>query len=107
MNVTALFDAMLVDLPDDVSEGQMFGGRALTLDGQPFACLRGEEMAFKLGADTAELNAAMALDDVRAFDPAGDGGQPFVDWVLVPEHQCSEWGRLCGEALTAQRARQG
>jgi hypothetical protein len=92
----ALLDEIAADL--GVPTGAMFGKRALKSGSKAFACLKGDDLAFRLGAGTPEHAAALALPDACLFDPSG-GGRPFKDWVAVPVAQSAEWPRLAKLAL--------
>jgi hypothetical protein len=82
--------------------GAMFGKRALKAGSKAFACLKGDDLAFRLGAGTPEHDAALALPGARLFDPSG-GGRPFKDWVAVPSAAADEWPRLARLALNHTR----
>lgn len=88
-------DALLDDIAAElgVTAGAMFGKRALKSGSKAFVCLKGDDLAFKLGAGTAEHTAALELPGACLFDPSG-GGRPFKDWVAVPVAQSAEWPRL-------------
>jgi hypothetical protein len=96
MTPDAVFDDIATQL--DAVAGAMFGKRALKARGKAFACLKGDELAFRLGAGTPEHTAALALAGAHLFDPSG-GGRPFKDWVAVPSDQSAEWPRLAKLAL--------
>jgi hypothetical protein len=93
-----LLDSLAEDLPE-ATAGAMFGKRALKANGKAFACLKGDDLAFRLGAGTEDHDAALDLPGARLFDPSG-GGRPFKDWVAVPVDQAAEWPRLAKIALT-------
>ncbi|MFL6125861.1 hypothetical protein [Actinophytocola sp.] len=97
-----LLDTLAADLPD-ATAGAMFGKRALKANGKAFACLKGDDLAFRLGAGTPDHGAALDLPGARLFDPSG-GGRPFKDWVAVPVAQSAEWPRLARIALAQVRA---
>lgn len=104
MDAGALFDKIKVDLADDgVEPGQLFGAQALTIRGKPFACLKDEHMAFKLGRDSSDLATALDLPGAALFDPSGQG-RPFQDWVAVPVEECNEWEALAQQALRSVAA---
>ncbi|WP_394160358.1 hypothetical protein [Galactobacter valiniphilus] len=96
---TAAFEALVAELAGaGVVEGSMFGTRALTMGGKALGCLSGDELAVKLRRDTAELEAALALEGAVLFDPSGKG-RPFKDWVLVPGSVRETWPALLEDAL--------
>ncbi len=78
--------------------GAMFGKRALKAGGTAFACLKGDLLAFRLGAGTPEHAQALALAGTEPFDPAGNG-RPFRDWVAVPATHSARWRQLAESAL--------
>jgi len=41
---------------------------------------------------------ALALDGAHLFDPSGKG-QPFKEWVVVPEAHAAEWEGFAQHAL--------
>jgi hypothetical protein len=84
---------------DGVTAGAMFGKRALKAGTRAFACLKGDELAFRLGDGTPDHGAALGLPGAVLFDPSG-GGRPFRDWVAVPVTQSAQWPRLARIALT-------
>jgi hypothetical protein len=92
------------ELLDDIAAqlgattGAMFGKRALKSGSKAFACLKGDDLAFRLGAGTAAHGTALELPGACLFDPSG-GGRPFKDWVAVPVAQSAEWPRLAKLAL--------
>ena len=100
------------DLLDDIAEdlaaagviaGAMFGKRALKAGGTAFACLKGDDLAFRLGAGTRDHDEALAMAGAELFDPSGKG-RPFKDWVAVPVALASEWPRLARTALDRARS---
>jgi len=95
------------DLLDDIAAelagtgttaGAMFGKRALKANGKAFACLKENDLAFRLGDGTPDHEATLDLPGARLFDPSG-GGRPFKDWVAVPAEQSDEWPWLARLAL--------
>lgn len=101
MDAEARFGEIVDDLaPRGVLPGALFGARSLTLDGTAFACLKGGQLAVKLGEGSAAHGAALALDGASLFDPSGKG-RPFRDWVAVPVDESDEWGRLAEAGLVA------
>ncbi|VXB74996.1 hypothetical protein [Aeromicrobium sp. 9AM] len=101
MDAEARFDEIVDDLaPRGVLPGALFGARSLTLDGTAFACLKGGQLAVKLGAGSDAHAAALGLDGASLFDPSGKG-RPFKDWVAVPAADSAEWERLAEAGLQA------
>lgn len=99
MDAEARFDEIVDALvPRGVLPGALFGARSLTLDGTAFACLKGGQLAVKLGEGSAAHGAALALRGASLFDPSGKG-RPFRDWVAVPVDESDEWGRLVEAGL--------
>jgi hypothetical protein len=97
----ALFDDIAAELVvRGASAGSLFGKRALKADGAAFACLKGDALAFRLGAGTLEHAEALALPGAELFDPSGRK-RPFKDWVAVPFEQADRWPALAEVALTA------
>ncbi|MCA1655221.1 MAG: TfoX/Sxy family protein [Pseudonocardiaceae bacterium] len=102
--------------PDDLLEdiaaetgataGVMFGKRALKANGKAFACLKGDDLAFRLGDGTPDHGDALDLPGARLFDPSGKG-RPFKDWVAVPVACADDWSRLARAALLALDRVQG
>ncbi|GGC90715.1 hypothetical protein GCM10011512_17180 [Tersicoccus solisilvae] len=103
MDVEALFTQLAVDLQDEgVTPGRLYGGSGLFVDGVPFACLKRDTMAFRLGQGTDAAREALRIEGAGDFSPAGDGTvEP--GWVAVPVEQVSEWNRLAETALNAAR----
>ncbi|GMQ94249.1 MAG: TfoX/Sxy family protein [Acidimicrobiia bacterium] len=62
----------------DIDEKKMFGGIAFLLDGNMAVCVSGEELMVRVGKD--DVDAALALDDVRPFDMSG---KRMAGWILV------------------------
>ncbi|OMH32308.1 TfoX/Sxy family protein [Tersicoccus sp. Bi-70] len=104
MDVEALFTQLAVDLESEGAiTGELFGGSGLFVGGVPFACLKRDTMAFRLGEDTPAAQDALRIDGAGDFSPAGDGTvEP--GWVAVPVEQVSEWNRLAEAALAAVRS---
>lgn len=101
VDADALFDDIAAELAvQGAVAGAMFGKRALKANGKTFACLKGDNLAFRLGAGTPEHEAAAALAGAELFDPSGKG-RPFKDWVAVPAAHAHQWPRLAGAALAA------
>ena len=104
MNPDDLLDDIAAQLADTgATAGAMFGKRALKAAGKAFACLKGDDLAFRLGKDTPDHGDALTLPGAHLFDPSG-GGRPFKDWVAVPCTQSAEWPRLARLALDHIRA---
>jgi hypothetical protein len=100
-------DDLLDDIAADLAAagataGAMFGKRALKANGKAFACLKENDLAFRLGDGTPEHKAALDLPGARLFDPSG-GGRPFKDWVAVSVERSDEWHRLARIALDRVR----
>ncbi|MFE0464764.1 hypothetical protein ACFW1A_36470 [Kitasatospora sp. NPDC058965] len=99
MTADEQFDALATDLaPRGVTTGTMFGKRGLKADGKAFACLKGELLAFKLGAGSAAHAEALALPGAELFDPSGKH-RPFKDWVAVPLAHADSWLHYAETAL--------
>ncbi|HEY8294290.1 MAG TPA: hypothetical protein VIG41_03030 [Micrococcaceae bacterium] len=100
---TAGFEAVAADLAGaGVVVGQTFGARALMANKKAIACLHGESMAFKLGRESPEHAAALALAGAELFDPSGMK-RPFRDWVDVPVASVASWPEF-GHAALANKA---
>jgi hypothetical protein len=87
---------------DDVEPSQMMGMPCVKRSGKMVAGFaRGEgAMVFKLpDADTHAK--ALALDGAHLFDPSGRG-QPFKEWVVVPEAHAAAWESFAQDALAAK-----
>jgi hypothetical protein len=80
--------------------GAMFGKRALLVGSKAFACLKGDALAFRLGAGSPEHTTALGLPGAALFDPSGKG-RPFKDWVAVPITEATRWSGLAEHALHA------
>lgn len=92
MDVTALFDKLLIDLTDlGVTEGRDDqGARVLVRDGVPFARLGGDEkMAFRA------IGGPAVRDHAEGLVTAEDHG----DWVVVPADDVAQWESLARKAL--------
>ncbi|KAA1400337.1 TfoX/Sxy family protein [Aeromicrobium ginsengisoli] len=101
MDAEARFDEIVDDLaPRGVLPGALFGARSLTVEGTAFACLKGGQLAVKLGDGTAAHADALAMDGASLFDPSGKG-RPFKDWVAVPAAEAQAWGQLAEAGLDA------
>ncbi|KRC66332.1 hypothetical protein ASE12_17150 [Aeromicrobium sp. Root236] len=101
MDAEARFDEIVEDLaPRGVLPGALFGARSMTVEGTAFACLKGGQLAVRLGAGTVAHTDALALAGASLFDPSGKG-RPFKDWVAVPAEESGTWGRLAEAGLDA------
>jgi hypothetical protein len=99
MSPDDLFDDIAAELaPDGVTAGAMFGKRALKAGGKAFACLKGDDLAVRLGDGTPDHGAALGVAGARLFDPSGTG-RPFRDWVAVPVTAAAQWPGLARLAL--------
>jgi hypothetical protein len=95
------FERIAADLaPKGAVVGAMFGKRALLANKKAFACLKGDDLAFRLGAGTAAHTAALALPGAHLFDPSGKD-RPFKDWVSLPVTHVRIWGSYASTALSA------
>jgi hypothetical protein len=81
-----------------VVAGAMFGSRAFMLNGKSIGCLKGEVLAFKLGAETPELVEALTLPGAELFDPSAHD-RPFKDWVAIPLAESGHAPRLLAAAI--------
>ena len=94
-----LFDGLLESAAGaGVVAGAMFGSRAFMLNGKSIGCLKGEVLAFKLGAGSPELVAALSLPGAELFDPSAHD-RPFKDWVAIPLAESAHALRLLMEAV--------
>jgi hypothetical protein len=104
MKAEELFDQLAVDLAGEgASSGAMFGKRALLVAGKAFACLKGDDLAFRLGAGSTAHGEALGLAGAVLFDPSGKG-RPFKDWVAVPVSCSARWPDLAERALEVARS---
>jgi hypothetical protein len=93
------FDAIATDLaPLGVTTGSIFGKRGLKAHSKAFACLKGDLLAFRLGAGTPAHSEALALPGAELFDPSGKH-RPFKDWVAVPLAHADQWPHYAQTAL--------
>ncbi|GAA1332731.1 hypothetical protein [Saccharothrix algeriensis] len=76
--------------PQGFTVSRMFGLPCLKYGGKAIVALQGEGVAFKLGAGTGELTAALAAEGAEPFDPAGTG-RPMKDWVRLPASSAGTW----------------
>jgi hypothetical protein len=83
---------------DFVEPSQMMGMPCVKARGKMVAGFTRGAMVFKL-ADAGVHSRALALEGAHLFDPSGKG-QPFKEWVVVPEAHASEWESLADHALT-------
>lgn len=99
MKSDELFDEIVEELSArGATAGTMFGKRALKAHGKAFACLKGDVLAFKLGAGSQSHEAALALPAAELFDPSGKD-RPFRDWVAIPVAHAEQWRRFAEIAL--------
>jgi hypothetical protein len=84
---------------DDVEPSQMMGMPCVKRSGKMVAGFaKGEAaMVFKLPDPDAHARA-LALAGAHLFDPSGKG-QPFKEWVVVPEAHTDEWETFAQDAL--------
>ena len=86
-----------------VSVSAMFGKPALKdQHGKAFACLLGDEVAFRLGRDNTAHADALGLDGAHLFDPSGKD-RPMKDWVSVPPAHSGRWPEFAELALAVPR----
>ena len=85
---------------DFVELSQMMGMPCVKARGKMVAGFSKSEgaMVFKL-PDPAAHAEALALDGAHLFDPSGKG-QPFKEWVVVPEAHAEQWELFADHALT-------
>lgn len=99
MNADALFDSLSYDLLGaGATPSTMFGKRSLTINGKAFACLKGDLLAFRLGAGSHEHQEALALPGAELFDPSGRA-HPFKDWVAIPVANADQWPQFGDAAI--------
>lgn len=102
MSADEVFDEIAAQLaPMGARTGSMFGKRALLTGGRAFACLKGDQLAFRLGTGTPAHAEALALPGATLFDPSGKG-RPFRDWVAVPIPEADAWLDLARVALSGE-----
>lgn len=87
----------LVFRHDFVELSQMMGMPCIKARGKLVAGFTRGAMVFKL-PDPATHARALALGGAHLFDPSGKG-QPFKQWVVVPEAHAAEWESLAQHAL--------
>ncbi|KZB85905.1 hypothetical protein [Amycolatopsis regifaucium] len=94
-------DAIAADLAvRGATAGTMFGKRALKAHGKAFACLKGDLLAFRLGAGRPAHTEALALPGAELFDPSGKH-RPFKDWVAIPSSHAQAWPHYAEVALNS------
>ncbi|MGW4843092.1 hypothetical protein [Nocardia brasiliensis] len=99
MTPDQLFEQLAADFSArGVTAGAMFGKRALHMGGKAFACLKGDLLAFRLGAGSSAHAEALVLSGAALFDPSGKG-RPFKDWVAIPHSHADEWSRFTEAAF--------
>ena len=83
----------------DLERTKMMGMPSLKRNGKLVAGFVASEdaMVFKLEDPSAHADA-LALDGAHLFDPSGKG-QPFKEWVVVPEAHADQWEAFSQEAL--------
>jgi hypothetical protein len=84
---------------DFVELSQMMGMPCVKARGKMVAGFtKGEgAMVFKLPDPDAHARA-LALEGAHLFDPSGKG-QPFREWVVVPEAHADQWESFAQHAL--------
>src|SRR6186997_1220393 len=82
---------------DDVVPSQMMGMPCIKRGGKMVAGFTRDSMVFKLPDPDAHARA-LALAGAHLFDPSGKG-QPFKEWVVVPEAHAAEWETFAEHAL--------
>jgi hypothetical protein len=102
MTARERYDELVDDLcarNDDVEPSQMMGMPCVKRSGKMVAGFAQGEgaMVFKL-PDPATHARALALDGAHLFDPSGKG-QPFKEWVVVPEAHAADWEAFAHDAL--------
>lgn len=103
MDAQARYDTIVDDLVarnDDCELSQMMGMPCLKRGGKMVAGFSRSksEMVFKL-PDEAVRTQALALGGAHLFDPGGQG-QPFKEWVAVPQAQADTWADLAARAVS-------
>jgi hypothetical protein len=102
MEARERYDELVDDLcarNDDVEPSQMMGMPCVKRGGKMVAGFSKSEeaMVFKLPDPDAHAQA-LALDGAHLFDPGGKG-QPFKEWVVVPESHAADWESFAEHAL--------
>jgi hypothetical protein len=80
--------------------GKMMGRLTLSVDRRMFVCLDDGAVGFRLGGDSAEHAAALALPGARIFSP-GRASHGFADWVALPVSVVEEWEPVALQAFAA------
>lgn len=97
-------DLVVAELGDPaIVRGRMMGRPILTLEGTMFACLNGELLGLKLGAETSEHAEALRIPEAELFDPS-EKGHPFKDWVSIPPSAPDQWIRFALASVEFVRA---
>ncbi|MBI5927681.1 MAG: TfoX/Sxy family protein [Chloroflexi bacterium] len=86
---------MLV-ITEQVTPRQMFGSPNLMANGYAFAALYHDDLIVKLKPD--DLAEAMALTEVKGFDPM-ETGKVMTGWVQIPPQHAEQWERFARAAL--------
>lgn len=100
MDAKARYETLVDDLcarNDDVEPAQMMGMPCVKRGGKMVAGFTRGSMVFKLPEPDARARA-LALEGAHLFDPSGKG-QPFKEWVVVPETHGDQWESLAQHAL--------
>ena len=100
MDATARSEALVDDLcarNDDVEAAQMMGMPCVKRGGKMVAGFTRGSMVFKLPDPDAHARA-LALEGAHLFDPSGKG-QPFKEWVVVPDAHAEQWESFSHAAL--------
>lgn len=84
------FDAVVAALGSDVKRSQMMGYPSITRDGKMIACFDIHGLSVKLGRDSEEHAAALAIPGASVFSP-GNSKRLFHDWVTLPPSAAGEW----------------
>ena len=77
---------------------QMMGRPMLALERRMFACLEGDRLALKLGADSTEFAEAMVIPGAELLSP-GASNRRFKDWVAIPAEHSDRWEEFAVAAL--------
>ncbi|WP_168583015.1 hypothetical protein [Gephyromycinifex aptenodytis] len=91
MNIVALLDKLAADLTTDDRQVAR-EPEGLAFQGQLFAKLHQEGMAFRLGADSPAREAALEREAARGRD---------AGWVYSPASDVGQWPTLAEQALAA------
>jgi hypothetical protein len=100
MDAKARYEELVDDLcarNDDVELSQMMGMPCVKRSGKMVAGFTRGSMVFKL-PDPGAHARALAFEGAHLFDPSGKG-QPFREWVVVPEAHAAEWESFAQHAL--------